>query len=311
MMRRLWIPVVLLLSISAGTLADRPVERQPVSAGGYRVLSGDFHLHPGLGSGGSLTPWGLVTESQRQGLDVIAITGHNTTWDARVAHGFAGLVDGPIVLIGEEVTSKTQDLVAIGIEDTISPSLPLRDQIDAVHRQGGLAIAAHPIGRYRDVYGRTGALAVLDGSEVCHPLIYALARGAGELAAFAAATPATPIGSSDFHSTGRVGTCRTFLFVDEPTERGVLDALRAHRTVVYGLGGRAFGDPALVQLADAAGLRALADSYAGERGSALDWVSRVTAIAGLAGIAFVTRSRASRRAAARPGYGPRAPARFP
>jgi len=142
--RNLWIFAALLASIAVGTLADEPIARTPLRVGVYQVLSGDFHLHPALGSGGSLTPWGLVTEAQRQGLDVIAVTGHNTIWDARVAHAFSRLVDGPIVLIGEEVTSKTQDLVAVGIETTISPFLPLRDQIGEVHRQGGVAIAPHP-----------------------------------------------------------------------------------------------------------------------------------------------------------------------
>jgi hypothetical protein len=144
MIKRLWIPVALLVSIAAGTLADSPATREVLTAGPYRVLSGDFHLHSGLGSGGSLTPWGLVTEAQRQGLDVVALTGHNETWDAHVAHAFARLIDGPIVLVGEEVTSKTQDLVAVGIRDTIPPGLPLVAQIADVHRQGGVAIAAHP-----------------------------------------------------------------------------------------------------------------------------------------------------------------------
>lgn len=297
MIRRLWIPVAMIVSLVAGTFADRHVERQPVHAGPYLVLSGDFHTHPGLGSGGSLTPWGLVTEAERQGLDVLAVTGHNTTWDSRVAHAFSRLANGPIVLVGEEVTSKTQDLVAIGIHDTVSPMLPLRDQIDEVHRQGGLAIAPHPTARYYDAYRTSGALGAIDGTEVCHPLVYALATGAGELAAFASATTATPIGSSDFHASGRLGTCRTFVFVEEATERGVLDALRAHRTVVYGPSGRAFGDPALLQLAEAAGLRDVAGRYAQAHGSVLDLVSSLTAGAALLGLAMATKSRASRPAA--------------
>jgi len=311
MMRRLWAPIAMMLSLVAGTVADRPVERQPVHAGPYLVLSADFHTHPALGSGGSLTPWGLVTEAERQGLDALAVTGHNTTWDARVAHAFSRLASGPIVLVGEEVTSRTQDLVAIGIHDTVSPMLPLRDQIDEVHRQGGLAIAAHPIARYHEAYRTSGALATIDGTEVCHPLVYAMATGAGELAAFASVTAATPIGSSDFHASGRVGTCRTFVFVEAATERGVLEAVRAHRTVVYGTGGRAFGDPALVQLADAAGLRDVAGGYARAHGSVLDLVSSVTAGAALFGLAMVTRSRASHPAAARRESGRPGRAQYP
>ena len=311
MMARLWIPIALLVSIAAGTFADRPVGREPVHAGPYLVLSADFHTHPGLGSGGTLTPWGLVTEAQRQGIDVLAVTGHNTTWDAHVAHAFSRLASGPIVLMGEEITSKTQDLVAVGIQETISFRLPLRDQIDDVHRQGGLAIAPHPIARYYDAYRNTGAVAVIDGTEVCHPLVYAMADGANELARFASGTAATPIGSSDFHSSGRVGTCRTFVFVEEASERGVLAALRAHRTVVYGANGRVFGDATLVQLGDAAGLRDVADQHARAHGTVLDWVSSVTAGAALFGLAVATKARASRPAAARLGSGRPGPARYP
>jgi hypothetical protein len=309
MMRQMWMPALLLVSIAAGTYADRPADRVPLVIGGYRVLAADFHLHPGLGSGGSLTPWGLVTEAQRQDLDVIAITGHNTTWDARVARGFSHLVDGPVVLTGEEVTSRTQDLVAVGIEEPVSPALPLRDQVEAIHRQGGVAIAAHPSARYSEPY--RDVMSMLDGTEVCHPMMYARPATADELATFAAQTPATPIGSSDFHTSGRLGVCRTFLFVDESNERGILGAIRAHRTVVYGLQGRAFGDPALVRLADAAGLREVAARYTRDRGGVLDWVSRIAAGVALFGVAFATRARASRRGAIRPGYVLRAPSRFP
>jgi predicted metal-dependent phosphoesterase TrpH len=311
MIKRLWIPLALFVSIAAGTLGDSPVPREVLTAGPYRVLSGDFHLHSGLGSGGSLTPWGLVTEAQRQGLDVIALTGHNETWDAHVAHAFARLIDGPIVLVGEEVTSKAQDLVAVGIRDTIPPGLPLVAQIADVHRQGGVAIAAHPRARFYAIYRDTGAIALIDGTEVCHPMIYGLAGNADEIAAFAAATTAAPIGSSDFHWSGRIGACRTFLFVDEPTERGVLAAIRAHRTVVYGFNGRAFGDPALIRLADAAGLPEVAAGYTRVRGGGLDWMSRITAAIALFGIALVTKARASRPAAERHESGPRAPARCP
>ena len=311
MTRGLWIFVAVLASIATGTFADRLPERPTLTVGGYQVLTADFHLHSGLGSGGSLTPWGLVTEAQRQDLDVIALTGHNETWDAHVAHAFTRLVDGPIVLVGEEITSKTQDLIAVGIHETIPPALSLRAQIDEIHRQGGVAIAPHPGVRYHTAYRDAGVMSEIDGTEVCHPMIYALAGSAEEVAAFAAGTPATPIGSSDFHWSGRVGTCRTFLFVTAATERGILDALRAHRTVVYGFKGRAFGDPALIRLADAAGLGDLARSYTRARGSVLDWLSRITAAAALLGIVVITRSLANRPAAERRGSGRLVPVRFP
>jgi hypothetical protein len=133
---RLWIPAVLAVAVIAGTVADQPRDREPMIAGDYVVLSGDFHLHSGLTSGGSMTPWGLVGEALRQDLDVIAITGHNEAWGGRIARAFSRVAASPIVLVGEEVTSATQDLIAVGIQSTISPHLPLIDQIAEIHRQG-------------------------------------------------------------------------------------------------------------------------------------------------------------------------------
>ena len=311
MTRGIWIFVAVLASIATGTFADRLPERRTLTVGGYQVLSADLHLHSGLGSGGSLTPWGLVTEAQRQALDVIALTGHNETWDAHVAHAFTRLVDGPIVLVGEEITSKTQDLIAVGIHDTIAPALPLREQIADIHRQGGVAIAPHPDLQYLKVYREADAMTAIDGTEVCHPMSYARAGSADEIATFAAGTAATPIGSSDFHWSGRVGMCRTFLFVTEATERGVLEAIHAHRTVVYGFMGRAFGDPALIRLGDAAGLGDEAERYTRANGSALDWASRLTAAAALLGIVLATRSLANRPAGERRVSRRLVPVRFP
>ena len=90
-------------AIAAGTLADRPRLNPPLTLGGYRVLAVDFHTHSSMWSDGALTPWGLVLEARRQGLDAFAITAHNETWDAHVGQRFSRLVGGPIVLVGEEI----------------------------------------------------------------------------------------------------------------------------------------------------------------------------------------------------------------
>jgi hypothetical protein len=294
-----WFPIAFAIAIAAGTVADRPLLPDQRLIGGYRVLAGDFHLHSGMWSGGTLTPWGLVLEAERQGLDVIALTAHNETWDARVARAFARLAGGPVVLVGEEVTSPTQDLIAVGIETTISPWLPLVQQVAEVHRQGGVAIAPHPGVEYRRAYLESGASALIDGVEVCHPSIYSQTGRAAQYSAFLAETGAAPIGSSDFHWSSRAGRCRTFVFVREVSERGVLEALRAHRTVVY-VGNQAFGTPELVRLADSAGLAARAQSSLESRGTVIDWIARAAAGAGMLGVALWFRAHATRRGAARP-----------
>jgi hypothetical protein len=60
-----------------------------------------------------------------------------------------------------------------------------------------------------------------------------------------------PIGSSDFHFGGALGLCRTYLLVDEISERGVLEAVREGRTVAYDSKGHLTGDPARVRAVQA------------------------------------------------------------
>jgi len=66
---------------------------------------------------------------------------------------------------------------------------------------------------------------------------------------------------------------------------GILDGVRAHRTLVYGRDGRAYGDPAIVRLAaDAGGLRER-EPWRQPAGW-LDRVSRIAAVLGLGGVIF-------------------------
>jgi predicted metal-dependent phosphoesterase TrpH len=273
---------LLVVAFVAGTAADRVPARAPIVLDGYRVLAADFHIHSSTWSDGTLTPFGLVLEAERQGLDVIAITGHNEVLDSEAGRWFAERVGGPTVLTGEEILAHAHHVIAVGIHRVVDWRAPVADEIDEVHRQGGVAIAAHPLRSFWPAFDEA-AIARLDGAEICHPLIYDEPEAQVSLEAFAARGSFAAIGSSDFHGFGRMGLCRTFVFARDASEAAVLEALRAHRTVVYGPGGRVYGDPALVALAATRPElqeRATTDAPAGW----LDWISRVCGVAGLAGL---------------------------
>ena len=279
--------ILILLAIATGTIADRPRINPSVSIGGYRVLAADFHMHSSTWSDGALTPWGLVLEAERQRLDVIAITGHNQISDSKVGRWFAGLVGGPAVLTGQEIMAPGHHLIAVGTETVVNWRQSVAGQIDDVHRQGGVAIAAHPLRPYWPAYDRA-AMQRLDGAEICHPLIFGRPDHQRELEEFATRAPVAAIGSSDFHGLGRMGMCRTYVFARDSSREAILDALRAHRTVVYGLEGKAYGDPSLVQLAAAhpeLEEAALSDAPVGR----LDWISRVCGVLGLIGLILIAK----------------------
>jgi predicted metal-dependent phosphoesterase TrpH len=276
---------LLCVAIVAGTASDRARVDPPLTLGGYRVIAADFHAHPAIAGGAALAPWDLVLEAQRQGLDALAITPHNKVFPAQAGVWFSRLIGGPTVLVGEEVRAARFHIIGVGIARTVSPHQTAAAAIADIHSQGGVAIAAHPIAEYWPAYD-AAAMAMLDGSEVMHPAAYSK-NAASEFDAFYGRRLMAAIGSSDYHGIGRLGMCRTFVFAADASAPAILDALRARRTVVYGAGGRAYGDAALVRLAEEDGrLRARAADRVDS--GPLVWISRVAAIVGLAGLALLS-----------------------
>src|SRR5262245_19893760 len=243
---------LLFLSIGIGTISDTPRRNLRLMFGGYHVLAADFHIHSFPLSWSVLSPWDTVLEARRQGLDVIAVTPHNHTWVAKVAQWFSRWSGDPMVLVGEEIHSIGYHVLAVGIRNTIDWRQPASSAIDEVHRQGGVAIAAHPTASYAGY--DADVIKKLDGAEVVHPLGLRNETFAAELRQFFGRTQLTAIGDSDYHfgpmapDLGEMGLCRTYVFVRERTEQGILDALRERRTVVYDRE-HVYGDPAMIQLA--------------------------------------------------------------
>jgi hypothetical protein len=276
---------LILASVVTGTFSDTTRDNPALMSGGYHVLAADFHIHSFPLSWGVLSPWDTVIEARRQGLDVIAMTPHNHTWVATAGQWFSRWTGGPIVLVGEEIHSIRYHLLAVGITQTINWRQRASTAIDEVHRQGGVAIAAHPVGRFKSGYDAE-AMGKLDGTEVVHPIALTDEGYARELREFFARRPITAIGDSDYHlgplapDLGAMGLSRTYVFAREKSGKGVLDALREGHTVVYDRE-HVYGDPELIQAAANDGtLPKLA--HAGRTITLLGWFSRVWGLFGLA-----------------------------
>jgi PHP-associated len=249
---RRWLgPLLFLVGMIVGTIGDQTAARTVPEADGYRIFAGDFHVHGFFGDG-ALPPWEIRREAARRGLDVIAITNHNQTFAARLGAWLATRFDGPLVLVAEELTTPAFHIAAVGIRRPVEWRLPARGAIDAIHEQGGVAIAAHPDASYPRSFDRT-ALERLDGIEVESPIVgkpgsripYDFFEQAKK-----SRPQISPIGSSDFHFASPVGSARTYLFATALTEQAILDALRSGRTVAYDTRGNAIGDARLVALVE-------------------------------------------------------------
>ena len=234
------------------SIPDPAARRSPA---GEWILAADFHVHAFPGDGG-LPPWALRHEAARAGLDVFTISNHNRVSTARLARWMSQQSPGPIVIVGQEVTARGFHVIAAGIEERVNWRTSAADVIRAVHALGGVAIAAHPVRRFWPAWDAE-ALAIVDGYERAHPVIEKENTRA-ELASFDARIReirphVAPIGSSDFHWTGSIGWCRTYVLTRERTHAGVIEAVRAGRTVAADRQGRLYGDPALVSAVEAAG----------------------------------------------------------
>jgi hypothetical protein len=230
--------------VVAGTMLDpTPGGRR---GGGTLVMTADLHVHPYPGDGG-LPVWQLRREARRRGIDVIAVTGHNN----RAALDLARLVPSdsgdPIVLPGQEITTRTIHVIAVGIEHPIDWRLAAHEAIAAIHAQGGVAIAAHPTSTTWREAGRE-ALRLLDGAEITYHLLPDPRRIRLQRREFFAEVASVnpqvaPIGSTDFHMVAPLGLCRTYLLVDERSAAGALRAIRRGRTVARDADGRLIGTP--------------------------------------------------------------------
>jgi predicted metal-dependent phosphoesterase TrpH len=249
---RRWALAVLVTGIAMGTLTDTLPERVVPRAGEYLILSGDFHVHAAPADG-TLLPWELRREARRAGLDVVAVTNHNSILAGRLAHAWASYFDGPfaIVLAGEEITSPDYHMAAVGLTRVVDRRNDAASAVEEIHAQGGVAIAAHPARRYWAGYDT--AIAALDGAEMAAlpDRIYAAEFGEFFRRARARNPDIAAVGSSDFHAWPSLGLRRTYLFARERTEASVLDAIRSGRTVAEDEQKNLYGDPEWVRQVEA------------------------------------------------------------
>ncbi len=287
--------VLFLLGVVSGYAYSRAPERAVVVRAGYRVLAADFHVHTALSDGG-LSPLAIAAHARRRGLDVVAVTEHNGILSAAIAKLAARFVGegAPLVIMGEEITTHRAHLIAVGLSQGIAPTTNPRDAVRSVHEQGGVVIAAHPVKRYWPAL--LPVRDELDGAEVAHPFANPSARASRggwrseDLAAFYEheGRRLAAIGSSDYHWGAGMGSVRTWVFATEASERAVIDAIRAGRTVVRTASGELVGEPALVEALE----REPMPEVGVDRGYAgVGWADRVFRALGWLGVVLLVFSR--------------------
>lgn len=181
-----------------------------------RYSSADLHLHT-TASDGTASPTEVIAWiAEETDLKVVAICDHNTNEGALeavdVAHD-----QGIEVIVGQEIESSDGHILGLWTPRIVAPGMPAQATVEAVHRQGGLAVAAHPYapkwwahhGLCRgdtETYDTVG----YDGFEVANStplLFFANFHARRYWQANSARLAAT--GGSDAHILSAIGTSRT------------------------------------------------------------------------------------------------------
>ncbi len=146
----------------------------------------DLHMHT-TASDGTLSPQALVNavlllqrHMKEPVLRVIAITDHDTLAGAWTALEFQRALRAEAelqIIPGAEISSADGHIIALNIRKNITKRLSAAATIDAIHDQGGLAIAAHPYAYFpliKELKGVRRLIAdpvvgrALDAVEVCN-----------------------------------------------------------------------------------------------------------------------------------------------
>lgn len=202
-------------------MSARPSSFDAIPAPAVERLSGraDLHSHSHY-SDGSDSPAALVAEARRRRIDVLAVTDHDSLDGALRAVEIARRPwpGRPLeVVVGEEVTSRDGHILGLFLTHPVRPGRSAGQTVEDIHRQGGIAIAAHPFwraegdaGRRRQGVGRLVGEVGFDAVEVRNggvTLSMWLANRRAEAAA--AALGLVGVGGSDAHVRQALGLALT------------------------------------------------------------------------------------------------------
>jgi anti-anti-sigma factor len=208
----------------------------------------DLHVHTTY-SDGTATPEDVLNfYALHSGISVFAVTDHDTIDGALQAERFAAehpdLFGHLEMIVGEEVSSKDGHVLGLFLREWVPPGMDAARTVEAIHAQGGIAIAAHPYTNWMKWSGLLGVGDLIltvpfDAVETRNSNFTEVlanrkaARVAGGMAC---------VGSSDGHFLDAVGRCHT----DFPGSgaRDLRRAIEGRSTVA---GGSCYGLPTLLR----------------------------------------------------------------
>lgn len=110
-----------------------------------KLVNVDFHCHTIFSMDSLTRPESLITSAHKRGLDRVVVSDHNTIAGAVAARA----LDPDLVIVGEEIMTRSGEILAAYMTEEIAPGLTAKETIKHLRDQGAFISISHPFDRLR------------------------------------------------------------------------------------------------------------------------------------------------------------------
>jgi len=198
-----------------------------------RSLKVDLHIHSHFSPDGGMSPEEVLKTAEMAGLDVIAVTDHNTIKGGLETRKLVRERD-IIVIVGEEIKTEDGEVIGLGLKENIEKGLPLEETCRLIKGQKGLVMIPHPFEKLRKGVGKKmkNIIDYIDAVEVFNARCY-FERSNRKAEEFAREHNLPVCAGSDAHFSMEIGSA--YMVIDsEKNADSVLRALKECKAAIVG-----------------------------------------------------------------------------
>lgn len=188
----------------------------------------DPHIHSIYSGDSDSQITDILKQSEKIGLNAIAISDHNTIKGSKIAIEKSKDMD-IVVVPSIEISTLYGHMLGLGATEEIPRDLSAIETVERIHDAGGLAVVPHPYSYYRHgLFTKSDDNLNIDGIEVKNArYILGYSNRKGKILSKRRNIP--EFGSSDAHFIAAIGDCYTEIDCEANVD-DILDAIVKNKT---------------------------------------------------------------------------------